>query len=258
MKKKINIALVQTNTIWNNKYANFEAIEKLINNCYNIDLFLLPEMFDTGFFTDRSLLDISQNNITLEWLKKNAKSKSCAIAGTSIYYENEKFYNRFFFVDNNTDFLYYDKRHLFSISNEDKVVEKGNKRTVVEYLGWRFNLLICYDLRFPVWARYQNDYDVIVYPANWPISRIEQWKALLIARAIENQAYVFGINRTGTDENGFVYNGCSMIVNPKGDVILILDKNEQVGVCEIDFDFLQKIRNSFPVLLDADKFNIID
>ena len=258
MKKKINIAIVQTNTIWNNKKANFQSIENLIKNYSNIDLFLLPEMFDTGFLTEKNSVNIDLNNETIEWMKKISKSKNCAIAGTTIFYENEKLFNRLFFVDNNSNVTFYDKRHLFSISNEDKVVERGNKRVVAEYLGWRFNLLICYDLRFPVWARNRNDYDVIIYPANWPISRIEQWKALLVARAIENQSYVFGINRTGTDQNGFEYCGCSIAVSPIGEIYYQMDHKEKVEIFQIDFDYLQKIRNNFPVLKDADNFNIID
>lgn len=258
MKKKINIAIVQTNTIWNNKEANFQSIENLIENYSNIDLFLLPEMFDTGFLTNKKLIDIGLNDKTIEWMKKISKSKNCAIAGSSIYCEKGKLFNRHFFVDNNSNVTHYDKRHLFSISNEDKVVERGNKRVVAEYLGWRFNLLICYDLRFPVWSRNKNDYDIIIYPANWPISRIKQWKALLVARAIENQAFVFGINRTGTDQNGFEYCGGSIAVSPIGEIYFQMDNKESVELIEIDFDYIQRLRNNFAVLKDADNFKIID
>lgn len=256
MKKEINFLLIQYDILWNSKTENYKIIKNFIEQNPNFDIAALPEAFDTGFLLDKNLIDCK--NESLNWMCEIAQKINKAICGPTFYFDNNKIYNRFFFVYPDGTYDFYDKRHLFTHSGENKIVEKGNKRTIIEFLGWRFILLTCYDLRFPVWSRNKEDYDVMIYSANWPTNRIEQWKSLLVARAIENQSYVVAVNRTGNDGNGFTYSGKSLVVNPKGDIIAEFDDKSQAQIVTLDYEYLLKLRTNFPVLKDRDNFLIVE
>lgn len=257
MKEFLKFSIAQTNILWNDKISNLERYKVILDNFNDTDIVIFPELFDTGFVTDVNILNIEQNNLTKNWLLNEAVARGFSIGATSIFNENNKFFNRFFFVNPDGTLDYYDKKHLFSIAGEDEFISYGNKRTIVKKDNWRINLLVCYDLRFPVWARNKNDYHILIYPANWPDSRIEQWKALLVARAIENQAYVVGVNRIGIDFHGFKYPGKSLIISPKGEIIYEAKVNEEdLFTTTFDFNYLTSLRKKFPVLNDADKFEL--
>lgn len=184
---------------------------------------------------------------------------SIALAGSSLIRTQKGYKNRFLFCAPNKDIEFYDKRHLFSMAGENKFIQKGTENKIVEYKNWKINLQICYDLRFPVWSRNTSAYDLIIYVANWPQSRIKQWKALLIARAIENQAFVVGVNRIGKDGNGFSYSGNSLIINYNGDIIFEAPQNKTATQrIELNLEEMLNARKKFPVLGDADNFKIID
>ncbi len=258
MKDFIKISTFQYDIKWNDKISNINLIEDAFGTLPETDFVILPELFDTGFVTDVNILNETENNYTKSWLIETAAKFNFAIGGSSIYNENGKYFNRFFVAkpDNSLDF--YDKKHLFAIAGEDKYISTGNFQKIINIDNWRVKLLVCYDLRFPVWARNNNDYDILVYVANWPIGRIEQWKALLIARAIENQAYTIGVNRIGTDAHGFNYPGKSLVVSPKGEVLYEAKENQQhINTITLDYNYLQKLRQKFPVLKDADRFTIL-
>lgn len=257
MKKNIKISIIQSDIAWNDKKQNLYFFSNLINSIPETDLIILPELFDTAFVTDINILDKSNNEMTLDWMKQIAKNKQTTIAGSTYYKENNLFYNRFFFAKNNSEIDFYDKRHLFSIANENNITTQGKKRKIINLYNFKILPLVCYDLRFPVWSRNKNDYDLLIYVANWPTSRINQWKSLLIARAIENQCYTIGVNRIGKDGNGFEYCGNSLIVSPIGEIIYQAKTNEQdIFTTELDLEYLINIRNKFPVLIDGDNFEI--
>jgi len=194
---------------------------------------------------------------TVLWLKEMAMKRNCAIAGSMIIKEDNKFFNRFIFVKPDGKLNYYNKKHLFRMANEHEHYSAGEKKVIVNYKGWRINLLVCYDLRFPVWSRNKNDYDLLIYVANWPTSRISQWNTLLAARAIENQAYIVGVNRIGSDGNNFNYSGSSQIINPKGEKLIDNNINKDIiETAELDYDSLIHYRENFSVYLDADDFEI--
>lgn len=258
MKDFLKITIFQSDIIWNNRSQNLDVFSTKMNKITDSDIVIFPELFDTGFVTDVNILQKDQTNLTKNWLIKTSAQHNLHIGATSLCYDKGKYYNRFFVASPNKEIFFYDKKHLFAIAGENKHISNGNKRTIVSIDNWRLNLLVCYDLRFPVWARYKNDYDVLIYPANWPVSRIDQWKALLIARAIENQAYTVGINRIGTDNHGFKYPGKSLIISPKGEIMYEAKENEQdIHTAIFDYSYLKKLRKNFPVLKDADNFNII-
>lgn len=233
---------------WKDKTYNFGEIERFLEPI-EADIFLLPEMFATGFCMDASEI-ADKNNETLSWLKSFAKRKNTAIAGSVSVMENGRFFNRFYFVKPDGTFDFYDKRHLFSYSGEDKIYTKGNERKVVEYKGFRLLLQICYDLRFPVFSRNNDDYDAVLYVANWPKQRIDAWQTLLKARAIENQAYVFGLNRIGIDGNGLEYPPSSFCFAFDGKNISIEEGNIVTAI--FHRDELDAFRRKFPFLGDRD------
>ncbi|MBN2664082.1 MAG: amidohydrolase [Bacteroidales bacterium] len=257
MKDFLKFTIFQSDIRWNNKNQNLNIFSEALHKIPDTDIVIFPELFDTGFVTDVNILKKDENELSKSWLIKTAAMHNFYLGATSLYHENGKYYNRFFVASPHNKLFYYDKKHLFAIAGEADHISSGNKRTVINIDNWKLNLLVCYDLRFPVWARNKNDYDVLIYPANWPISRIAQWRALLIARAIENQAYTVGINRIGSDNHGFVYSGKSLIVNPKGEIIYEAKENKQdMYTATFDYNYLQKLRKNFPVLKDADDFLI--
>lgn len=248
----LKIAGLNLDIVWKNKSANFEQIETQFD-ALQADLFLLPEMFSTGFCMEAAEV-ADRNQETLNWMKSFAKSKNAAVAGSVSVEENGNFYNRFYFVFPDGSFEYYDKRHLFSYSGEDKIYTAGTERKIIDYKGFKILLQVCFDLRFPVFARNQVDYDAMLYVANWPKSRVDAWKSLLKARSIENQAFLFGLNRIGTDGYNLEYEESSQVYFPDGKEISIRENN--LIRTEWHLEELQEFRNKFPFLKDRDGFEI--
>ncbi|MDN3690798.1 nitrilase-related carbon-nitrogen hydrolase [Chryseobacterium tructae] len=238
--------------IWKNKAENFRIIERELENI-EADLFLLPEMFSTGFCMDASEV-ADRSGESLEFLKKISKEKNAAFCGSAPVEEKGHFYNRMYFVQPNDEVAFYDKRHLFSFSGEDKVYTPGKDRVIVEYKGIRFLLQVCYDLRFPVFARNNDDYDAVLYVANWPEKRVGAWEHLLKARAIENLSFVFGLNRIGTDGNNLFYQESTHCFFADGTEIS--NKNRNIVSAELDMDELKNFRTHFQFLNDRDHFSI--
>jgi predicted amidohydrolase len=236
------------NIIWKNITANKQLIVDLLKN-QEADVFLLPEMFTTGFCMDAEEI-ADPNEETLQWMKALAKEKNAAIGGSISVKEHGKFFNRFYFVLPNGTHEQYDKRHLFSYSGEDKIYTKGNERVIVHYKGFRVLLQTCYDLRFPVFMRNKGDYDAIFFVANWPETRIEAWKTLLKARAIENQCFVFGVNRIGTDGNNLNYPESSYSFFADGREIS--EVKESIVTSVWNLEELNLYREKFPFLKDQD------
>lgn len=238
--------------VWKNKDENFKIIEHELQNL-SADLFLLPEMFSTGFCMDASEVS-DRNEESLEFLKKISKEKNAAFCGSAPVEENGNFYNRMYFVKPTGEVSFYNKRHLFSFSGEDKVYTPGKERVIVEYQGVRFLLQVCYDLRFPVFARNNDDYDAVLYVANWPEKRVGAWEHLLKARAIENLSFVFGLNRVGTDGNNLFYQESSHCFFADGREIA--DKKGNIVSAELDMNALKDFRTHFQFLNDRDHFSI--
>lgn len=240
------------NITWKSKIENYKQIEVAFKEI-SADLFVLPEMFSTGFYMNPAEI-ADQNEETLEWMKKFAKDKNSAVCGSVSICEGERYLNRFYFVEPTGQYSYYDKRHLFSYSGEDKKYNAGEERVIVHFKGWRILLQVCYDLRFPVFSRNKDDYDAILYVANWPKSRIDAWQTLLKARAIENQAYVFGLNRIGIDGNDLEYPESSYCFFADGSETSSTTNNIVSAIFEAEK--LDKFRTKFPFLSDRDEFEI--
>ncbi len=250
----MKITIVQTDIVWGDPATNRERIMQQIEG-HEGDLFILPEMFSTGFATEPEGIAEEQGE-TLHWMRQMAAERQASFAGSIAVKEGERYYNRFYFVKPDGDVSTYDKRHLFTYGHENRYYTAGTGRTIVEYHGVRFLLEVCYDLRFPVWSRNRNDYDMILYVANWPTSRMMVWNTLLKARAIENQCFVAGVNRVGHDPV-CDYSGGSMVIDAYGKVIA--DCGTNTPCCRtvtLDTDRLLTFRKKFPVLNDADDFNI--
>jgi omega-amidase len=251
--EKLNITLVQPDIIWEDREANLKKYSEMLSEVKQSHLIILPEMFSTGFSMNSNKLNEKMDGPSVKWMKSLAKEKNTAVAGSLIIEEKGKNFNRFLLVFPDGKVEIYDKRHLFTMSGEHLHYSPGNTKLVVEYLGWRFCPLVCYDLRFPVWSRNTENYDVLLYVANWPSPRQHVWKSLLVARAIENQAYCVGVNRVGTDGTGLNYLGDSALVDPKG-FTSFLGEKEQVKSFEISYEELHQFRKKFPVLEDRDEF----
>lgn len=244
--------ILQNDILWADPAGNIRKADAAISSSPDADLYILPEMFSTGFCTSPEGIAES-DGATLEWMKKKAAQCGAAIAGSVAIKEDGNFYNRLYFVKPDGDVVSYDKKHLFTYGKEHESFTAGDRRVIVEYLGVRILLEICYDLRFPVWSRNRGDYDMIIYVASWPASRISAWNSLLVARAVENQCYVAGVNRVGTDPSDS-YSGGSVIVDPYGNVIArCQDGIESYSEAEIDMELLEAFRRKFPVLNDADR-----
>ncbi len=252
--KDLTITTIQANLHWEDKEHNLKMFQKLIENISeNTDLILLPEMFSTGFTMNTALLSEGMEGNTVSWMKEMARLKNAAIAGSIIIEEGGKYYNRLIWVEANGNLKYYNKRHLFSMSDENNFFTAGDEKLIIEYKDWRLNLNICYDLRFPIWARNdkKNPFDVLIYLASWPEKRIEHWDTLLKARAIENQCYVIGVNRIGEDGNGFKYVGHTIVAHPFGN-ILYNSTEAEVNTMVLSKHELELNRRQFPFLRDAD------
>ena len=263
--EKLSVTLIQTSLAWENANDNIANFDKLVSSIDKTDVIILPEMFTTGFTMQPAKNAEAIDGKGLRWMKEKAAQKNCVITGSICVEENEKFYNRLYWIDS-VNQQHYNKRHLFRMGSEDQHYNMGNKKIIPTVKGWRILPLVCYDLRFPVWSRnrwqitngsLQTDYDVLIYSANWPEVRSYPWKQLLIARAIENQCYVIGVNRIGVDGNGFNHTGDSVVVNPLGQIISHTKANEEsVETVLLDYEFLTELRKKFPVGLDADDFTI--
>lgn len=255
----MKITIVQPDIAWEDKHVNMENLEKLLDFPPGVtDLVILPEMFTTGFSMQSHELAEESDSLTYGWLLKMAELKKAAFCGSYIMKEKELYYNRFVLCTPEGERISYDKSHLFSITGEDKHFTPGHQRIIINYAGFRINPIICYDLRFPVWIRNRNDYDLLICVANWPESRREVWNTLLKARAIENQCYVAGVNRIGSDQPGNNYSGDSVILDAKGRTMAEMGKyREGYVTADISLQNLEKFRNAFPVHRDADDFKII-
>lgn len=252
----MKITLIQTDLLWNDPAGNRARFEQKIAEAGSADLIVLPEMFSTGFCTQPRLAAEPLGGETLPWMKRIAQKTDCALAGSVAVEENGNYFNRFYFVKPDGSVSQYDKRHLFTYGGEHKEFMAGDKRVIVEYKGWRILLQICYDLRFPVWSRNRNDYDLALYTANWPTPRVDAWSALLRARAIENLCFVAGINRTGTDPN-CSYCGKSALLDFKGQTLADVEPGKEALLsAELDADALRDFRKNFPALQDADRFSL--
>ena len=254
----LQISIIQTNLQWQNVDANLRMFGSKINSIQEpTNLIVLPEMFSTGFTMDASSNAEPIEGSALTQMKEWASLKNAAICGSVIVEENRKYYNRLYFVKPDGSYQSYDKRHLFRMAGEDEHYTMGDKKVIVEYKGWKICPLICYDLRFPVWSRnVNNEYDLLIYVANWPAPRSTAWQTLLKARAAENLAYCIGVNRVGKDENDFHYSGNSAFIDFKGDVIFENENDEIVETQSFSKADLDSFRNKFPAHLDADQFEI--
>jgi len=261
----MKVTYIQTQLHWEDREKNLSHFDALINSIKEeTNLILLPEMFTTGFSMNPKKMAEPAHSVTLKWLQQKAKEKNAVLCGSVAVKDRENYFNRLFWVEPNGDFKTYNKRHLFSMGHEHEHYKAGAKKLIVAHGEWNFCPLICYDLRFPVWSRNKFkskegfwDYDVLVYVANWPEVRTYPWKQLLIARAIENQCYVIGVNRIGKDGNGVSHAGESLVVNPKGEIISKANSNQEyVETISLDKNSLEEFRKSFPVGNDADEFSV--
>ena len=252
----MKITLLQQDIAWGKPEDNVREAERAMDARPGADLYVLPEMFSTGFCTEPEGLAEPADSDTLRWMRAYARAHDCAVAGSVAVQEDGRYYNRFYFVKPDGEVCSYDKKHLFTYGGEDRRFTAGRERVVVEFRGVRILLQVCYDLRFPVWSRNCGDYDLAVYAASWPVSRIAAWDLLLRARAVENQCYVVGANRVG-DDPICRYPGHSVIIHPYGNVMAELRDGETGCItADIDMEWLRGFREKFPVLHDADRFHI--
>lgn len=253
----LTITLLQTNLVWENIDANLALLEDKINAIKErTEVIVLPEMFSTGFSMNPEKVAETMEGKAVQWVKRMAMAKKIILTGSLAIEDNGQYFNRLIWMLPNGQFSYYDKRHLFAFAGEDGHYAAGNKRLIAQVKGWKINLQVCYDLRFPVWARQQNEaeYDVLLYVANWPERRNLAWKTLLMARAIENQCYVIGVNRVGNDGNGIYHSGDSAVINPLGETIYTKANKEDVFTFTLEKEPLEAIRKQLPFLKDADGF----
>ena len=253
----MKIALIQAELIWENPSENRHLFEQKIDAVSaDTDLIILPEMFTTGFSMDPKPIAETMAGETVQWMQKMAFEKKCAVTGSVVIEENEKYYNRLLFVYPDKKIAFYDKRHLFSLAGEHHKYTAGNKKLIVEYRNFKICLLICYDLRFPVFSRNTSDYYLLIFVANWPITRISAWDALLKSRAIENMSYTVGVNRVGADANNYQYNGHSQAVDFMGHYVLEPQQDSGIFYVELDKQKQVEARQKFGFLNDADAFEL--
>ena len=248
----MRVTILQRNIEWANPALNIQRADEAISRNAGADLYVLPEMFSTGFCTQPEGIAESSESDTLRWMQRKAAEMNAAIAGSVAIEQEGRYYNRFYFVKPDGSVAHYDKKHLFTYGGEHLRFTAGEERVVVEWRGVRILLEVCYDLRFPIWARNRGDYDMILYVASWPTPRVAAWSALLVARAIENQCYVAGVNRVDTDP-ACEYCGGSAVIDPYGkQIATCTDGVEGEATAEVDMAALEAFREKFPVLRDAD------
>ncbi len=268
----LTITGIQTKLHWEDKKANLQMFEEKIKSISQpTEIVALPEMFSTGFSMHPEKLAETMEGETMEWIKRISAEKKIILTGSLIIEEGGHYFNRLIWMMPDGQFGYYDKRHLFAYADEDQHYHAGSKRLIASIKGWKINLLVCYDLRFPVWSRQVSvsasqveaavaapEYDLLIYVANWPERRNHAWKTLLQARAIENQCYVAGINRVGEDENKIYHSGDSMVIDPLGEILYHKKDEEDIFTITLDKSHLKIIREKFPFWKDADKFFIMN
>ena len=253
----MKVALIQSPLVWEDPKLNREHFEQKINSIEEgIDLIVLPEMFTTGFTMQPERVSETMQGETVLWMQSLAKAKNTAITGSVVIIEEGNYYNRLLFVFPTGEIQYYNKRHLFTLAGEDKSYIGGTHKVIIEYKGWKICPLICYDLRFPVFARNVEQYDLLLYVANWPKTRINAWDTLLKARAIENMSYTIGVNRLGIDDNDLEYIGHSQIVDYLGNSVIEPQKEEGVFIAEIHKEALLDTRKKLDFLKDKDTFEL--
>jgi len=253
----MKIALVQTSLAWENPTENRSLLsQKITGFMEEVDLIVLPEMFSSGFTMNPKAVSETMQGETIAWLHHLAKAKNCAITGSLVVEENNSFYNRLVFVFPNGDLKTYDKKHLFTLAGEDKVFTAGKEKLIIDYKGLRICPLICYDLRFPVFARNVEKYDLLIYVANWPKPRINAWDILLKARAVENMSYVVGVNRIGTDNNDLEYVGHSQAVDYLGNYLLEPQETDGVFIVKLNKEKMLETRSKLAFLDDTDSFTL--
>ncbi len=276
--QELKVSLIQTELFWENKAQNLTMFSGYINEVEEVtDIIALPEMFTTGFSMQPELFAETMSGETIQWMLQKAKEKNAVITGSIIIKEDGKYFNRLIWAQPGGEIFYYDKRHLFTLSGEEQHYSAGKEKLIVEYKGWEICPLICYDLRFPVWCRNRRQtmddklgklalplfkreteevYDLLLFVANWPEKRNTAWKTLLQARAIENQAYVIGVNRIGNDGNNIYHSGDSSVIDPMGDVVFSQSDLPFVKTFTVSKERLLYVREKLPFLNDADEFLI--
>jgi len=259
MKEKLKVVLIQSNLVWENPTQNRENFSKKIKSISeSVDLIILPEMFTTGFTMNASDVAETMEGETVKWMQYMAEKSDAVIIGSIIISEDNAYYNRLLFVYPSGQIETYNKRHTFTLAGEDKVYTAGTKKLIVNYKGWSICLLICYDLRFPVWSRNIENYDVLLYVANWPKPRINAWDVLLKARAIENMSYCIGVNRVGLDASNYEYSGSSAVYNVLGEKISNIELNtEEIEIITLNKSHIETSRGKLQFLNDKDSFNLI-
>ena len=256
----LTITTIQSNLFWEDKTANLQMLQQKIDSIEDkTEIVILPEMFTTGFSMQAEQLAETMDGETVEWMKMVSNKNGIVLTGSVMIEEVGKYYNRLIWMLPNGQYGYYDKRHLFAYGEEDKHYSAGNKRLIASVKGWKINLQVCYDLRFPVWACQKPEdgvaeYDLLIYVANWPERRSHAWKTLLCARAIENQCYVVGVNRVGDDDKNIHYSGNSLVIDPMGQVLYHMADEEDVNTITLSKEKLEEVRTKFPFLNDADDF----
>ncbi|MFK8058926.1 MAG: nitrilase family protein [Polaribacter sp.] len=265
MQNELNVVGIQADLVWENPTKNLAFFEEKINTLSkNTDLVILPEMFTTGFTMHPENIAEKIDGKAVSWMQKMAKENDIAIVGSLVIEssfncakDDIKYYNRLVFVHPSGELETYDKRHSFTLAREDKVYTSGTEKLIVNYKGWKICPLICYDLRFPVWARNSENYDLLIYMANWPVARIKAWDTLLKARAIENMSYTIGVNRTGKDANNYEYSGNSLVVDFLGNELANLEKNK-IGIVKATLvkTNQEKVRKKLGFLSDMDSFSV--
>lgn len=258
----IRVTTIQTSLVWEDAAQNRANFERLINSAAETDIIVLPEMFTTGFSMEPSKLAEPAFGPSVDWMKGIAAAKNAVVIGSIMTMDNDNYYNRLYVALPNGEVLQYNKRHLFSLAGEDKYYTAGGEKIIFEYKGWKICPMVCYDLRFPVWSRNRKtehgfDYDLLIYVANWPERRSYAWKSLLVARAIENQSYVIGLNRIGDDGNAIYHSGDSAVIDFKGDKLSTTEAGqESVETVELNYHDMMVFRRAYAFLSDADSFNI--
>jgi omega-amidase len=254
---KLSLFLIQAKLSWKNPAENRQHLEQKLAACEGqFDLAVFPETFTTGFLGDPDLPSEDMHGPTVSWMQELAAKHDSAICGSAVIVEQGERFNRFLLVKPDGEIQHYDKRHLFSMGGESERYVAGQERVIWSLGAWRICPQVCYDLRFPAWCRNRDDYDLLLFVANWPRGRVHHWTALLRARAIENQAWVAGVNRVGEDGNGVAYPGNSQLIDPMGEVLAAMGDKEEVGWFEIDLEKVRSTQTSFPFQPDADRFEI--
>jgi omega-amidase len=259
----LTISLVQTPLHWEDKAANLATFDAALSSLAGrTQVVVLPEMFSTGFSMNAASLAENMDGPTVSWMRDRAAAHRVVITGSLIIHENGQYFNRLIWMLPTGQCGVYDKRHRFAYAGEDNHYTAGSKRFIASVNGWRINLQVCYDLRFPVWARQQFteegfEYDVLIYVANWPERRATAWKALLQARAVENQCYVVGVNRTGTDGNGIYHSGDSRVIDPLGEILYERAHDTDVFTITLDRSHLDTVREKLPFWKDSDEFQLL-